>query len=102
MPSRAEGFGLPLTEAAGRGIPVLSAPLPAAREILGAYARWLSPDDPRAWAGAVALLAAEVPLRLHPPPLRNWDMYFTDADAVLQQRLPNRTPVAMSDLSQVK
>ncbi|MEF9606119.1 glycosyltransferase, partial [Paracoccus sp. PXZ] len=42
MPSRAEGFGLPLTEAAGRGIPVLASPLLAAREMLGDYATWLS------------------------------------------------------------
>ena len=87
MPSRAEGFGLPLTEAAGRGIPVLSAPLPAAREVLGDYARWLAPDDPRGWAGAVALLAAAAPLRLQPLAERAWDAYFADINAVLCAKL---------------
>ena len=32
----------------------VSVPLPAAREILGDYARWLPPDDPQAWADALA------------------------------------------------
>ncbi len=96
MPSRAEGFGLPLTEAAARGIPVLSAPLPAARELLGDYARWLSPDDPRGWAGAVALLAAAAPLRLHPPVVRDWHGYFAHADALLRERLQPAPAPAMS------
>ena len=102
MPSRAEGFGLPLTEAAARGIPVLSAPLPAARELLGDYARWLSPDDPRGWAGAVALLAAAAPLRLHPPPVRDWSGYFVHADAVLRERLQAAPAPAMSGQPQVR
>lgn len=102
MPSRAEGFGLPLTEAAARGIPVLSAPLPAARELLGDYARWLSPDDPRGWAGAVALLAAAAPLRLHPPPVRDWCGYFVHADAVLRERLQAAPAPAMSGQPQVR
>lgn len=72
MPSRAEGFGLPLTEAAARGIPVLSTPLPAAREILGDHALWLPPDDPRAWADAVARLAAQPPRRLPPLAVPMW------------------------------
>ncbi|HRO13641.1 MAG TPA: glycosyltransferase, partial [Paracoccus sp. (in: a-proteobacteria)] len=72
MPSRAEGFGLPLTEAAGRGIPVLSTPLPAAGEILGDHALWLPHDDPRAWADAVAGLAAQPPRRLPPLAVPMW------------------------------
>ena len=102
MPSRAEGFGLPLTEAAARGIPVLSAPLPAARELLGDYARWLSPDDARGWAGAVALLAAATPLRLHPPPIRDWSDYFAHADTVLRERLQPASAAAMSSHPQVR
>lgn len=66
MPSRAEGFGLPLTEAACRGVPVLATPLPAARDILaGVPVSWLPADDPRPWAEAVAALAA-APLRRNP------------------------------------
>ncbi|HRM74117.1 MAG TPA: glycosyltransferase family 1 protein, partial [Paracoccus sp. (in: a-proteobacteria)] len=75
MPSRAEGFGLPLTEAAARGIPVLSAPLPAARELLGDYARWLSPDDPRGWAGASRASTGTCPAKTNcstAPPTTSW------------------------------
>ncbi|SFA47017.1 Glycosyltransferase involved in cell wall bisynthesis [Paracoccus halophilus] len=83
MPSRAEGFGLPLTEAAGRGIAVLSAPLPAARELLGDYARYLSPDAPGDWADAVADLAKGAPQRSQPLAVRDWPGYFRDIGARL-------------------
>ena len=95
MPSRAEGFGLPLTEAAARGIPVISAPLPVARELLGGYARYLPPDDARAWAGAVALLAAALPLRLPPYPVPQWDGHFAQVAAAIRERLPAGAAGAM-------
>ncbi|WP_278876486.1 glycosyltransferase family 1 protein [Paracoccus yeei] len=95
MPSRAEGFGLPLTEAAARGIPVISAPLPVARELLGGYARYLPPDDARAWAGAVALLAAALPLRLPPHPVPQWDGHFAQVAAAIRERLPAGAAGAM-------
>lgn len=79
MPSRAEGFGLPLTEAGARGVPVVAAPLPAAREILGGAARWLSPDDPQAWALAVAEMSAHQPQRLSPLAVPTWSDHFARA-----------------------
>ena len=87
QPSRAEGYGLPLTEAAGRGVPVICAPLPAARELLGDYARYLSPDDHRAWAASIALLAAALPLRLAPHLVPEWDDHFAQADRSIRERL---------------
>lgn len=64
MPSRAEGFGLPLTEAAGRGLPILATPLPAAREVLaGVPVTWLPADDPGPWAESVRTLATAPPRR---------------------------------------
>ncbi|MFT4014290.1 MAG: glycosyltransferase family 1 protein [Paracoccus sp. (in: a-proteobacteria)] len=76
MPSRAEGYGLPLTEAAGRGIPVLCAPLPAARELLGDYARYLPADDPGAWAAEIMTMAARPPWRGPAHPVQQWDSHF--------------------------
>lgn len=76
MPSRAEGFGLPLAEAAGRGTPVLAAPLPAARELLGARALWLPADDPDPWAEAVAAIAAAPRRRLGPLAVPSWSAHL--------------------------
>jgi len=78
MPSRAEGFGLPLTEAAARGLPVLATPLPAAREVLGPDgAIWLPPDDPAAWAEAVAALTAMPPRRRPPLAVASWNAHVS-------------------------
>ncbi|MFV0409425.1 MAG: glycosyltransferase family 4 protein [Paracoccus sp. (in: a-proteobacteria)] len=76
MPSRAEGFGLPLTEAAGRGVAVVSAPLPAARELLGEYAYYLSPDSPEDWARTVTQLAIEPASDMKPLAISSWDRHF--------------------------
>ena len=45
------------------------------------------PDDPRAWAGAVALLAGAVPLRLQSLAVRDWDTYFAEINEVLRAKL---------------
>lgn len=87
MPSRAEGFGLPLTEAAGRGVPVLAAPTPAGREVLGDDgAVWLDPDDARAWADAIARLAAGPAQRRSKLAIRGWNDHFSRVAAILPWR----------------
>lgn len=84
MPSRAEGFGLPLTEAAARGVPILATPLPSAREVLGdGGATWLAPDDPAAWAEAVAARAAAPPQRLTRRPVTTWDTHVAGTLRIL-------------------
>ncbi|MGN6590144.1 MAG: glycosyltransferase family 4 protein [Sphingomicrobium sp.] len=53
FPSRAEGFGLPLVEALGAGVPVLASDLPVFREICGDLPDFFDPDDKGAWKQAI-------------------------------------------------
>ncbi|MEY2405643.1 MAG: hypothetical protein QOG39_559 [Acidimicrobiaceae bacterium] len=52
--SRFEGFGLPVLEAMGHGCPVLAADATALPEVVAGAAMLLPPDDPEAWATAMA------------------------------------------------
>lgn len=53
MPSRYEGFGLPVLEALAAGRPVLASDIPAHREIAGGLAELLPADDADAWSAAL-------------------------------------------------
>jgi glycosyltransferase involved in cell wall biosynthesis len=48
--SRAEGFGLPIVEAATLGIPALLSNLPIFNEVAGKGALYFDPDDPQSFA----------------------------------------------------
>ncbi|WP_394251987.1 glycosyltransferase family 4 protein [Arthrobacter pityocampae] len=54
--SRAEGYGLPLVEAMAAGTPVIASDIPIFREVGGAAALFVDPDDPGALADAVRSL----------------------------------------------
>jgi glycosyltransferase involved in cell wall biosynthesis len=63
VPSRYEGFGLPLLEAAARGAPVVASDIPALREIGEGVARFVASDDASAWARAIRELSGDDPAR---------------------------------------
>jgi glycosyltransferase involved in cell wall biosynthesis len=53
LPTRFEGFGLPVLEAMARGVPVVCSDLPVLREIGADQALYADPDDPGAFARAI-------------------------------------------------
>ncbi len=54
FPSISEGFGLPLAEAMGMGVPCVASDIPIFRELAGDDARYFDPRSPEAAADAVA------------------------------------------------
>jgi glycosyltransferase involved in cell wall biosynthesis len=79
--SLAEGFGLPVVEAAARGCPVVCTPLPAHRETLGTTPIYAADNDTQAWTDAILRLSRTRRLgpgaaqaeRFQPP---DWDAHF--------------------------
>lgn len=63
VPSRYEGFGLPLLEAASRGAPVVASDIPALREIGEGVALFVGADDVAAWERAIGDLALDASAR---------------------------------------
>lgn len=59
VPSREEGFGLPVLEAFARGVPVVASDIPALRDVSGGLATLAPVDDVEAWRGAVRRVWAE-------------------------------------------
>lgn len=53
LPSRFEGFGLPLLEAMALGTPTVASDLPAFREVGRDLVRWVAANDLEAWTAAV-------------------------------------------------
>lgn len=53
FPSLAEGYGLPLVEALGMGVPVIASDLPVFREIGGDIPHYLDPIDATVWEAVI-------------------------------------------------
>ena len=56
LPSRAEGFGLPVIEAMACGVPVICSDLPVLREIADGVAVFCDPNDPAAFGDAIGAM----------------------------------------------
>jgi glycosyltransferase involved in cell wall biosynthesis len=78
-PSFGEGYGLPLVEAAHRGLPVLARDLPVFREIMGDYARYFRAADDAELAQALASWLQAPP---KPGPARSWPTWQQSATAL--------------------
>jgi glycosyltransferase involved in cell wall biosynthesis len=62
-PSQAEGFGLPLVEALGLGVPVIASDLAPFREVGGGVPTFLDPARPEAWLAAIRDFVTDGPER---------------------------------------
>lgn len=91
FPSHTEGFGLPLVEAMGLGVPVIASDLPAFREVGQGIPLFLDPGDSGAWESAIldfasprsASRSAQVQrLRDYRPP--DWSGHFRTVETWLE------------------
>lgn len=64
IPSFAEGFGLPILEAMGAGLPVLTSDLSVLREVAGDAAVYFDPSDTSTIADAVTRVVSNPDLRI--------------------------------------
>ena len=67
VPSRKEGFGLPVLEAMSVGVPVLASDTPALREVGGDAGTLPARRRAPAWAAAIAALVADPATRARRP-----------------------------------
>ncbi|MEL6617406.1 MAG: glycosyltransferase, partial [Pseudomonadota bacterium] len=78
FPTHAEGFGLPATEAAAAGVPLIVNELAVFREILGKIPIYASVSDRYLWKNKIKELAEAEPDTRRPQhhQLPTWDAHF--------------------------
>ena len=78
FPSLAEGFGLPLIEAATLGVPIICNPLDVIHEILGDIPVYAAVSDSYLWTNGIKELAHADPEAVGAPRYRpqTWDDHF--------------------------
>lgn len=90
FPSEAEGFGLPLVEAANLNLPVITRNLPVYREFLGDYPVYVKDSEVYSWQNAIRTVLNGQLSGNAAPALPTWDQHFqTVLDRV--SRLTRRT-----------
>jgi len=86
FPTLAEGFGIPLYEARGIGVPVIASDLAVLREDGSAQTQYLPTDDPHAWYDAICAACARRPVT--PQPVPSWQAHFAKVAPALQPMRP--------------
>jgi alpha-1,3-rhamnosyl/mannosyltransferase len=76
FPSLAEGFGLPLLEALGAGLPVIASDLEVLREVAGGLACYLPAGDADGWTAALEAAATSTPDPAAVAPRLAWALRF--------------------------
>lgn len=89
FPSFAEGFGLPLVEAASVGTPIVASDLAVLRDVAGSTALYRDPLDGPGWGDAVRALAAAhdpaaIAARIAAPRNSGHDAFFSAVRHFLQ------------------
>ncbi|TMC42542.1 MAG: glycosyltransferase family 4 protein [Chloroflexi bacterium] len=96
LPSRAEGFGLPVIEAMACAVPVICSDLPVLREVADGIATFCSPDDAPGFAAAMAAVLDNPPSGLQRERGRerahrfSWEAAAERTVALYEESLENR------------
>ena len=85
--SYVEGFGLPLVEALGRGLPVLASDIPVFREIGGQAVEFFPLEDASALAALVGRWSAQARRKVEGWKWLNWDQSTRHLLSKVQSRL---------------